>query len=126
MSGPLTRLMRMIGAAGAYVPTGDSFGDRQRKFHRQRAHFRPRPYLCNAAVLEQEPALGLGAPTVAWADAALRQMKRSPTLLFPQDSSADFDGRRRPRRSGLHAGHRASARKLLRGAPHLIIAGAKA
>jgi lysophospholipase len=30
----------------------------------------------NAAVLEQEPTLGLGAPTVAWADVALRQMKQ--------------------------------------------------
>jgi lysophospholipase len=30
----------------------------------------------NAAVLEEEPALGLGAPTVAWVDAATRLMKR--------------------------------------------------
>ena len=30
----------------------------------------------NAAILEEEPELGLGPPTVAWADAALRMMKR--------------------------------------------------
>jgi lysophospholipase len=36
----------------------------------------PVRYARNAAVLEQEPALGLGAPTVAWADVALRQMKQ--------------------------------------------------
>jgi lysophospholipase len=35
----------------------------------------PVRYARNAAVLEQEPELGLGAPTVAWADAAMRQMK---------------------------------------------------
>jgi lysophospholipase len=27
-------------------------------------------------VLEQEPALGLGAPTIAWVDGAMRLMKR--------------------------------------------------
>ena len=36
----------------------------------------PVRYARNAAVLEQEPALGFGAPTVAWADVALRQMKQ--------------------------------------------------
>ena len=35
----------------------------------------PVRYARNAAVLEAEPELGLGAPTVAWADAALRPMK---------------------------------------------------
>ena len=30
----------------------------------------------NAAVLQEEPELGLGAPTIAWADSALRLMKR--------------------------------------------------
>jgi lysophospholipase len=30
----------------------------------------------NAAILDEEPDLALGAPTVAWADAALRQMKQ--------------------------------------------------
>lgn len=35
----------------------------------------PVRYARNAAVLEEEPDLGLGAPTVAWADSALRVMK---------------------------------------------------
>ena len=30
----------------------------------------------NAAVLEEEPELGLGPPTVAWADSAMRVMKQ--------------------------------------------------
>jgi len=33
-------------------------------------------YARNAAVIEEEPDLGIGAPTVAWVDAALRFMKR--------------------------------------------------
>ena len=30
----------------------------------------------NAAVLEEKPELGLGAPTIAWADSAIRLMKK--------------------------------------------------
>ena len=30
----------------------------------------------NAAILEEAPELGLGAPTIAWADCVLRQMKQ--------------------------------------------------
>ena len=36
----------------------------------------PVRYARNAAVLEQEPSLGIGAPTIAWVDAAMRLMKR--------------------------------------------------
>jgi lysophospholipase len=36
----------------------------------------PVRYARNAAVLEEAPELGIGAPTVAWADAALRLMKQ--------------------------------------------------
>ena len=35
----------------------------------------PVRYARNAAVLEAEPALGVAAPTISWADAAFRVMK---------------------------------------------------
>jgi len=75
VAGPLARLMRIIGRGGAYVPTGDSAAMGTENFVGNVLTSDPVRYARNAAVLEQEPALGLGAPTVAWADAALRQMK---------------------------------------------------
>jgi len=75
VAGPLARLMRIIGRGGAYVPTGDSVATGTESFIGNILTSDPVRYARNAAVLEQEPALGLGAPTVAWADAALRQMK---------------------------------------------------
>ncbi len=43
----------------------------------------PVRYARIAAVLEAEPALGLGSPTVAWADAALRVMRQLQSPSFP-------------------------------------------
>jgi lysophospholipase len=76
VAGPLARLMRLIGRGGAYVPTGDSAAAGTESFIGNVLTSDPVRYARNAAVLEQEPALGLGAPTVAWADVALRQMKQ--------------------------------------------------
>jgi lysophospholipase len=75
VAGPLARFMRMIGRGGAYVPTGDSAATGSESFVGNVLTSDPVRYARNAAVLEQEPELGLGAPTVAWADAAMRQMK---------------------------------------------------
>ena len=67
----------------------------------------PVRYARNVAVLEEEPELGIGAPTVAWADAALRLMKRvRRARLRRPHPPADPAGRGRPRRSRLDAGDR--------------------
>ena len=74
MAGPLARLMRYIGRGGAYVPSGDASVTGTEAFIGNVLTSDPVRYARNAAILEHEPALALGAPTVAWADAALRQM----------------------------------------------------
>ncbi len=76
VAGPLARFMRMIGRGGAYVPSGDAAATGTESFIGNVLTSDPVRYARNGAVLEQEPALGLGAPTVAWADVALRQMKQ--------------------------------------------------
>ncbi|MGC1667863.1 MAG: alpha/beta hydrolase [Pseudolabrys sp.] len=76
VAGPLARLMRMIGRGGAYVPTGDSSVTGTEGFVGNVLTSDPVRYVRNAAIMEHEPALGLGAPTVAWADAAMRQMNQ--------------------------------------------------
>jgi lysophospholipase len=74
MAGPLARFMRMLGLGSAYVPTGGPASIGGENFIDNPLTSDPVRYARNAAVLEEAPALGLGAPTVAWADAALRVM----------------------------------------------------
>ncbi len=76
IAGPLARLLRYLGRGGAYVPTGGSEISGSENFLGNVVTSDPVRYARNAAVLEEEPALGLGAPTIAWTDAALKQMKQ--------------------------------------------------
>jgi lysophospholipase len=76
VAGPLARFMRFLGRGGAYVPTGDDIVMGKQDFIGNRLTSDPVRFARNAAVLEEEPALGLAAPTVAWADGAMRVMKR--------------------------------------------------
>jgi len=58
------------------VPTGDDRPVGAEEFIGNLLTSDPVRYARNAAVIEEEPDLGIGAPTVAWVDAALRFMKR--------------------------------------------------
>lgn len=76
IAGPFARLLRVFGGGTAYVPGGDGRPANEDNFIGNPLTSDPVRFARNRAVLEEEPALGLGAPTVAWADAALRLMKR--------------------------------------------------
>jgi len=76
VAGPLARIMRLIGRGGGYVPTGDAAAYGSQDFIGNVLTSDPVRYARNAAVLEQAPELGLGAPTIAWADAAMRLMNQ--------------------------------------------------
>ena len=75
IAGPLARGLRIIGRGRAYVPTGSRALAGTEDFLSNLVTSDPVRFARNAAVLEEEPDLGLGAPTVAWADSALRVMK---------------------------------------------------
>jgi lysophospholipase len=75
MAGPLARVMRYLGRGRAYVPTGDGMIMGKQDFIGNPLTSDPVRFARNAAVLEEEPALGLGAPTITWVDAAMRVMK---------------------------------------------------
>jgi lysophospholipase len=75
VAGPFARFMRLLGRGSAYVPTGGDEATGAEGFIGNVLTSDPVRFARNAAVLEDEPALGLGSPTIAWADAALRQMK---------------------------------------------------
>jgi lysophospholipase len=76
MAVPLARALRLIGRGSAYVPSGHAEALGSEDFIGNLLTSDPVRYARNAAVLQEEPALGLGAPTIAWADAALRLMKK--------------------------------------------------
>jgi lysophospholipase len=68
------RALRLIGLGAVYVPkTGDM--PMMPPFMGNVLTSDPVRYARNAAILEAEPALGLGGPTVAWASAALAAMR---------------------------------------------------
>ncbi len=76
MAGPMTKFLRLIGRGGGYVPTGGSELSGAEDFLGNVVTSDPVRFARNAAVLQEEPDLGIGAPTIAWVDAAFKQMRQ--------------------------------------------------
>ncbi|MGH6671734.1 MAG: alpha/beta fold hydrolase [Xanthobacteraceae bacterium] len=71
----IVRALRLAGFGSSYVPGGAAVVMETRPFAGNILTSDPVRYARNAAVLEAEPSLELGRPTVAWADAAFRAMR---------------------------------------------------
>jgi lysophospholipase len=76
VAGPLALTMRLIGRGSGYIPGGGPAVTGSEDFLGNPLTSDPVRYARNVAVLQEAPDLGLGSPTVAWADAALHAMKR--------------------------------------------------
>jgi len=75
-AGPLmVRALRMAGFGTMYVPKTDTRPIESRPFLGNILTSDPVRFARNAAIIEAEPALAVGAPTVAWMDAAFRSMR---------------------------------------------------
>ena len=74
VAGPMARMMRLFGRGTGYVPTGSARLTNSEDFIGNPLTSDPVRFARNAAVLEEAPELGLGSPTVAWVDAAMRVM----------------------------------------------------
>ena len=70
----LLRTLRWIGRGGQYVPTGTSELVGTGPFVGNPVTSDPVRYARNAAILEEDPRLGLAAPSIAWADTAFRSI----------------------------------------------------
>ena len=79
----LVRSMRYAGLGSQYVPGGDASVMMQRPFVGNFLTSDPVRYARNVAVLEAEPALAIGWPTVAWTDAAFRVMGEISQPSYP-------------------------------------------
>ena len=73
--------LRLFGFGSRYIPGGDANVIGTEPFMGNVLTSDPVRYARNAAIIEAEPALGLGAPTIAWASATFRAIRpfRNPT-----------------------------------------------
>jgi lysophospholipase len=83
IAGTAVRVMRLGGLGGIYVPGRDAGVLDMRPFAGNILTTDPVRYARNAAILEAEPALALGGPTVAWCDAAFRAMRALREPSYP-------------------------------------------
>jgi lysophospholipase len=125
LAGPLARTLRLVGRGSAYIPGGTNVATGIESFIGNVVTSDPVRFARNAAVLEEAPDLGLGSPTIAWADSALRQIG--------QFAEPKYAARIRQPLLLVAAGHdevvstpaiEAFASNLLAGR-HLIIGGSK-
>jgi len=80
----MTRVLRIAGFGAMYVPKQENAGVMEaRPFVGNILTSDPVRYARNAAILEAEPALGLGPPTVAWLDAAYRATRAMRERSYP-------------------------------------------
>lgn len=81
----LLKSMRMLGRGGAYVPGGSDRLTGLSPFINNPLTSDPVRYARNAAILEEDPTLGLASPTVAWADTAFRAMNTFKGMNYPSE-----------------------------------------
>ncbi len=79
----VARTLRMAGFGGSFIPGGGPACSASGAFLDNPVTSDPIRYARTAAVIEAEPALAVGAPTIAWADAALRAMADLARPAFP-------------------------------------------
>jgi lysophospholipase len=79
----VVRALRIGGFGTRYVPEGEDTTMQSRPFIGNILSSDPVRFARNAAVLEAEPALGIGKPTVSWADAAYRAMAALQQRGYP-------------------------------------------
>lgn len=75
--------LRLLGLGGMYVPGGDATIMMRRPFLGNLLTSDPVRYARNVAVLEAEPRLAIGWPTVGWADAAFKVMSEFAEPGYP-------------------------------------------
>ncbi len=121
----LLRAMRLFGQGGRYVPGGNDQLTGVADFIGNPFTSDPVRFARNAAILEEDPTLGLASPSVAWADTALRAMHDFRAVNYPSQIrqpllmiAASHDTIVSTAAIEEFAYH-------LRGGSHLVIAGSK-
>jgi lysophospholipase len=79
----MLRVLRLTGQGSRYVPGGSDVLAGTEDFINNPLTSDPVRYARNAAIIEEDPTLGLGSPTVAWADTAFRAMHGFSASGYP-------------------------------------------
>src|SRR6201998_1324452 len=79
----LVRTLRYLGQGGSYVPGGSDRLTGCDSFVNNPLTSDPVRYARNAAILEEDPTLGIASPTVGWADTAFRAMNTFRERHYP-------------------------------------------
>ncbi len=79
----LARVFRAAGRGSSYVPGGSATPLQTLPYGGNILTSDPVRYARAAAVIETEPALGLGSPTIAWVDSAFRVMAQFRPPSYP-------------------------------------------
>jgi lysophospholipase len=69
------QVMRLLGFGSQYIPGGGGTPINTLPFAGNKLTSDPVRYARTAAILEAEPALGIGSPTVAWVDASFKAIR---------------------------------------------------
>jgi lysophospholipase len=77
------RAMRLFGQGGLYVPGGSDQLTGVADFIGNPLTSDPVRFARNVAILEEDPALGIASPTVAWADTAFQAMHEFSAVSYP-------------------------------------------
>jgi lysophospholipase len=79
----LAKSLRWIGRGGQYVPGGNAELMGSASFVNNPVTSDPVRYARNAAVLAEDPTVGLAAPTIAWLDTAFAAMRGFKAVEYP-------------------------------------------
>lgn len=88
MNSPSARLtartLRLLGMATSYVPSGTAGALDTKPFVGNPLSSDPVRYERTVSIIESEPALAIGSPTIGWVDAALRAMTSFDELNYAE------------------------------------------
>jgi lysophospholipase len=81
----LLRIMRLAGQGGRYIPGGSDQLTQASSFVNNPLTSDPVRYARNTAILEEDPTLGVGSPTIAWTDTAFTAMRGFRAFSYPSE-----------------------------------------
>jgi lysophospholipase len=121
----LLRAMRLTGQGGNYVPGGGGELTGVTSFINNPFTSDPVRFARNAAILEEDPTLGLASPTVAWADTAFKTMHGFRASNYPSQIRQPILMMAASNDTVVSTAAIEEFAYHLRAGSHLVIAGAK-
>jgi lysophospholipase len=121
----LLRVMRFAGQGGRYIPGGSDQLLSASSFINNPLTSDPVRFARNTAILEEDPTLGLAAPTVAWADTAFTAMRGFRAFSYPSEIRQPILMLAASNDAVVSTAAIEEFAYHLRAGSHLVIAGAK-